>query len=467
MADRKKVLSAKELQTIHKATLDILQNTGVAFKYPQALDIFKQHGFKVDGQTVYITETQFDAALASVPQQFTLHGRAEGKDVIMGGEHLALAPGYGSPDIIEDDGSKREALLSDYENFCKLVHTSDVLNITGTIMCEPNDVPTEASHRYQVFSNLTLCDKPSLGSSVSQQAANDSYRMAAIAFGGEAAIKDKPVILAIISSLSPLQYSEEMAGALIEYARNGQAVMVGGLMMAGATGPVRLPGMMVLQNAEFMAGIILAQLIRPGLPCIYGGTSTVTDMRTGALAIGAPEMHLMQNLQAQIAAYYNMPCRGSGGVSDSFCTDYQAGAESALALMNTIEAGSNFILHSCGILGGYLAMSYSKFIADEEVLRMVGRILAPQVIDEQTIDLASIKEIGIGGEYLTHVSTFQNFRKEFHQTAIMQRGYYANWQTGGGLHLHERAAAKAQERIESYQGIDMDPAIVKDLKKLL
>lgn len=451
-------LSRDELTEIHRATVWILEQTGVAFRDEEARRVFRDHGAQVDGEVVRIPEALLDRALAEAPEKFVMTGRDPAKQVTIGGGELVLLPGYGSPFIIDAQG-KRPALLEDYRNFCKLVQTSPHLNMNGNIMCEPSDVPSAKSHLHQVAASLILCDKPTLGSSISRRAARDSYALAALAWGGEAAIGDKNVILAIISSLSPLQYSEEMAGALVEYARNNQPVMVGGLLMAGSTSPVRLAGTITLQNAEFLAGIVLAQLISPGLGCIYGGTTGITDMRSGGLSIGAAEMHLMQNLQAQVARFYHLPCRGSGGISDAFLVDYQAGAESALALLTTIAAGSNFILHAAGILGAYLAMSFEKFLADEEVLGMIRRIMTPVSFTEETIDLATIERIGIGGEYLTDATTFKNCRTEYYQGHLMQRGYYSTWQAGGSKSLEELARDKLPQRLEAYQKPEIDPAV--------
>jgi trimethylamine--corrinoid protein Co-methyltransferase len=173
--------------------------------------------------------------------------------------------------------------MADYDNFCKLVQTSHAIDMNGCLMVDPSDRPSHLAHLDMIAANILLCDKPFLGSSVSRQAAVDSIEMAGLAWGGKNEIKNKPVMIAIISSLSPLQYSAEMTGALIEYARHGQVNMIGLLMMAGATGPVTLPGLLALQNAEMLAGVTLTQLVNPGTPVIYGSTSTVTNMRTGGL----------------------------------------------------------------------------------------------------------------------------------------------------------------------------------------
>jgi len=160
----------------------------------------------------------------------------------------------------------------------------------------------------------------------------------------------------------------------------------------------------------------LSQLVNPGTPVIYGSTSTVTNMRTGGLSIGAPELSMIQNATVQMGKYYGLPCRGSGGVTDAQYPDMQAGIESTLALSTTIMSGANFILHACGILGSYLAMSYEKFLADEEICSILRRMLKPIDVTEERIELDVIKAVGIGQEYLTHPKTLAYCRTEFYLT---------------------------------------------------
>lgn len=453
----------EQLDMIHEATLRIWLEDGIRFSDEEALDVFKRHGVKVYGDVVHIEEATFDQAIESVPSEFVLHARDPEKSLVIGGRNIALAPGYGCAFIIDSDGEHRKPRVEDYQNIVKLVQTSKVINVNGILMADPSDVKADDAHLYMLLENIRLCDKPFLGSSASRRAAVDSYKMASIAWGGADQLKDKPVMIGIISSLSPLKYSSEMAGALIEYAKMGQVAMVGGLMMAGSTGPVKLPSVIVLQNAEYLAGIVLSQLINPGTPIIYGGTSSITDMRRGTLSVGAPEFSILQNAQAQLAQYYDLPCRGSGGISDSLVPDAQAALESAIALNTTLRSGSNFILHACGILGAYIGMSFEKFIIDEEILSMLLRLYTPIEISEETLDLETIKDVGISGQYLTHPKTFQFCRSEFFQSKIAKRMDYSNWVAQGKKWMHEIAADDVADRMNDYKKPDIDPKIESEL----
>jgi len=464
MYERVQRFTDEQLSKLHDATVRVFKEIGVAFRdEPEALDIFKAHGFKVDGETVFIDEKHLQEALETAPSQFTITGRDPKKSVTIGGKNLVLCPGYGCALMITEKGEQRKGLVEDYQNLCKLVQTSKVVNMNGMIMIEPRDVPPEVAHLDMLYSNIVFCDKPFLGSCETRQAAIDAIEMAGIAWGGKDKIKDKPVTMPIISSLSPLQYTGHMAGAVIEYARHGQAILFGLLVMAGSTGPVTLTGTLVQQNAEMLAGVVLAQLVKPGVPVVYGGTSSISDLRTGALAVGGPEMAILQNPQAQMARFYGLPCRGSGGLTDTHFPDIQAGIESAMGLMSTILSGSNFILHAVGIMESYLSMSYEKFLIDEEICGMVIRMLRPMEVSDETIQFDVMKEVGIGGEFLTHPTTLERCRTEFFIPELATRDEYDIWKETGRKTMDQKATERLTQRLADYEKPDIDPSIERDL----
>jgi len=334
-------------------------------------------------------------------------------------------------------------------------------------MVEPSDMSPATVHMDMTLSNILLSDKPFMGSPVSRQGALDGIEMAAILWGGKGQILDRPVTVSLINSLSPLQFSEEMTGSLIELARHGQATVVASLIMAGASGPVTLDGVLTLQNAEILAGITLAQMVKEGVPVIYGSTSSAMDMKTGGLSIGAPELSKNIVYTAQMARFYDLPSRSGGGLTDSMSVDAQAGVESALGLYTAARNGINFILHSCGILGSYIAMSYEKFIVDEELCGMVQQILKPLPITDESIGLEMIKDVGIGGEYLTHPKTLQLCRTEFFLPNLMSRSDYDTWAMDGKKKTGELADEKVSHRLAAYEKPDIDPDIEKELTQFV
>ncbi len=460
MYDRMQTFTPDQMTRIHDASMELLSSVGVAFNEPEALEIFAAKGFKVDGKTVFMTEAQILKALETVPSRFTVTARNPEKSVAVGEDDFVFAPGYGAPFIALPDGSQREATMTDYDNFCKLIQTSKTIDMNGFMMVEPGDVAPGTAHLDMIFSSIVLSDKPFMGSPVSKQGARDCVEMASIVWGG----KDKlmaagPVSVSLINSLSPLQFSDEMAGSLIELARANQACVIASLIMAGSSGPVTLSGVLALQNAEILAGITLSQLVNPGAPVVYGSTSSAMDMRTGGLAIGCPELSMVVSATAQMARYYKLPSRSGGGLTDAHFPDGQAAAESTLALSTAARSGINFILHSAGILGSYIAMSFEKFMMDEEMCGIIRKLIKPIDISAEAIDVEMIKNVGIGGQYLTQPKTFKLCRTEFYMTDFYSRQNYAGWKATGSKRIDQVAAESLSRRLAAYEKPPIDPDV--------
>jgi trimethylamine--corrinoid protein Co-methyltransferase len=313
MSNRSQSFSKAELGRLHDSSMEILRDMGVAFNHEEALSLFAGNGCKVEGKTVYLSEKQVRQAVEAAPERFTIRARNEEKSVRVGDEAMVCVPGYGSPFVTTADGEQRSASMEDYRTFCKLVHGSPYIDMNGFMMVEPSDVPAETAHLHMLQAGFLFSDKAFMGSPVSAQGARDALEMAGIVFGSMDALRGKPVMISLINSLSPLQFAPEMCGALIEFARYGQPCIVAPLMMGGASGPIQLPGLLALQNAEILAGITLAQLAAPGSPVVYGSTSSATDMMTGGLAIGSPETSIIIGATAQMARYYYLPSYVAGG----------------------------------------------------------------------------------------------------------------------------------------------------------
>ncbi|RKX75537.1 MAG: trimethylamine methyltransferase [Spirochaetes bacterium] len=465
MYDRMYTLSKKDLNLIHNGSMRILKQTGVFFADSEVVELFKKHGFKVDGRIVHFDEKEVQKALETSPSKFRVTARNPLRSVTVGGDDVVFAPGYGAPFIVTSQRKRRPAVMEDYDNFCKLVHSSPHIDMNGFMMVEPADIPASRAHLHMLLSNIVLCDKAFMGSPVSRAGSQDALEMAGILWGAKESIRNKPVMVSLINSLSPLKFSEEMAGSLVEFALYGQPCIIASLIQAGASGPIRLAGVLTLQNAEVLAGLTLAQLVNPGTPIIYGSASAITDMRSGALAIGALETSKIISATAQIARYYNLPSRAGGSLTGAHIADMQAGVESTFSLLTAARNGINYILHSCGILNSFLSMSFEKFLLDEELCGMVKRVLTPVPITEETISVDTINRVGIGGEYLSLEETLILCREEFFEPRLMYRDSYDIWRASGERRADQRAEELLGERLSGYKKPDLDREIERSLKK--
>ena len=462
MTDRMQVFSRDELSLIHDASMDILSSTGLVFHSEDATDVFKKHGYKTDGFKVHITEKDVLRALETVPSLFRVYAPNPEKDVLIGENHFVFLPTTGSPNISTADGERRPALLSDYHTCVKMVQTSEQLDMNGWIMVQPNDLSADTFHLDLLFANLTMCDKGFIGPSSSKESTIDAIEMAAMFRGGIEQLREKPIMTTIINAASPLRYSREESESIITMSEAGQPLIITDLVMAGSSGPISLPGLLALANAEILGGVVLSQLVRPGEPIVFGSVSAPADMRTITSAVGAPEAVVLASATVQIAKYYNLPCRTGGMLTNAHIPDSQAAAEGVLIMSTAVRNGANFINHSCGQIGSYLSMNFEKWIIDEEVCAMIRRVLEGMRISVESIDVETIKSVGCGGNYLTHATTFEHCR-DLYQPKVFTRDYYNTWQKKGSKTAAQVAGELLKKRLESYRKPDVNPDLEKDL----
>ena len=452
-------LGKNTLDTIHSHSLELLRDTGIRFPSEKALEIFKKHGFRREGETVYFKERDINTTLETVLEAFTITARNPLKNIQIGGSNYVMAPGYGPPFIIETSGEKRDATMADVETFCKLVQTSKHLDFNSSIVVQPNDVPADTSHLDLLLATITLTDKPLMGSSVSKEAAVDSLNLAEIIWGK----LERPVMISLVDSLSPLKYAPEMIESLMVFAEAGQPVIIHSACSLGSTGPITIAGSLVISNATNLAGICLAQLINPGTPVIYGLGGSPMDMKTGGYLNATPEDAKHTAIVSAIGRYYHLPSRGQGALTESYCLDYQAGMESAMMLTTAALSGVNVGLHACGTFGSMLAMSFEKFLADEDLCGAMKKLIKPVELTQEAFAMDLIKQLGTSGNYLMEDHTLERCRDEFFIPDLSIQTIHSKWLEMHPKEVHARAGRLLERRLARYEKPEMDPEVEKGL----
>ncbi|WDP87838.1 MAG: trimethylamine methyltransferase family protein [Desulfobacter sp.] len=463
MGNRLQPLTKEQINIIHNAAMRILKETGVAFKLAEAIDTFKAHGFKVDGDTVYFEESQVLKALETVPSEFTIMARNPEKNVRLGGDHFAFGPAWTAPFVIDPDGTRRNACFADQENMCRLVQTSAHVDFAAGAMAVPAEfAPKEAATR-MLHAAITMTDKPLISNPCARENGREIADMTQIVWGKKASELDHPVSIVSVNPLSPLSYADDTLEGLIEFARNGQALLISSMVLAGITGPIEIAGSTAQEMAESLAGITLAQLIKPGVPCVCGGTSCASDMRTGGVSLGGPESLQLTAIATQMAEHYGLPCRYGGNLTDAYSINAQAGIESALLMAAPVISGAHFIHQACGILGAYAAVSLEKFVIDEEVCGMIKRAVAPLEITDASINTDLIKRVGASGSYMMQPETAAKCRTAFFPANLTRKSTYDDWIAKNNGDMVARATEYVNKRIESYKTPEIDPGVEQGL----
>jgi len=311
------VLDAEAIERIEDAAETVLEEIGVNFlDNPGALARWRDAGADVQGERVYLPRGLARKLCETAPQRFTQIARNPAKSVEIGGNNLVLAPVYGPPFVLDLDGNRRYATLSDFHDLVKLGHVTPWLHHSGGTVCEPTDVPANKRHLDMLMAHMTLTDKPFMGAVTEPERARHSVEMCEILFGADR-MGSETALTSLINVNSPLTFDATMMGALEVYAGANQACILSPFIVGGAMSPVSVAGTLVQALAEVMVAIAYSQLIRPGAPVVFGAFVTSIDMNSGAPTFGTPEAAQITYGAGQLARRLGLPYRSAGAFNDN------------------------------------------------------------------------------------------------------------------------------------------------------
>jgi trimethylamine--corrinoid protein Co-methyltransferase len=459
------MLSPDQLEELHGCSIRILRELGIKVMGANVRDLFARAGAIIDDEgIVRIDESIVDAALKTVPHQFTLTPRNPDKAVQMGGNHLVFGLVAGPPNVHDRINGRRSGNLTDYQNFIRLAHHFNAIHMIGNQVTAPQELPANNRHLDTYLANLTLSDLTYHCTAIGRGRALDGIRMMAISRGiTMEEMARNPGVITIISVNSPRLLDDAMGDGLIAMAEHGQPVTITPFTLMGAMTPVSLPAALAQQNAEALFGVVLTQLVKPGVPVMYGAFTSNVDMRSGAPAFGTPENTKSNVIAGQLARRYLLPYRTSNA-NASNVVDLQAAYETSMATWGAVLGGANLIYHAAGWLEGGLTASYEKLILDVEILQNMVEFLKPIEWKADELGFDAIRDVAPGGHFFGSAHTMARYEKAFYQPMLSDWRSYPNWELAGARDAVQRATDLWQQALTEYEEPLMDPAIRDELE---
>jgi trimethylamine--corrinoid protein Co-methyltransferase len=453
------VLTSDQLDAIHHGSLHLLATTGMRVLSPAARAVLQHSGCRVVDEVVRFDPELVDHALATAPRQFTLRARNSAHDLHFGGRHVTFCS-VGGPAFCSDlERGRRPGTQADLDEYLSLVQSLDAIHQEGGGPFEAMDLPPATRHLDLYLSSIRHLDKNWQAVALGRDRASDAIDMAAIALGTDRdGLAERPAVMAIINTNSPLTLDVPMAEGLIELASAGQAVVATPFTLAGAMAPATLAGALVLQNAEVLACAALVQAVRPGAPFVYGSFTSNVDMRSGSPAFGTPEYAQAAQASGQLARRYGLPFRSSNTTASNV-VDAQAAYESSMSLWGAVMGGANLVYHAAGWLEGGLTASYEKLVLDAEQLQMFAAYLSPMRVDDDTLGLEAIAEVGHGGHFFASEHTLARYEHAFYSPMLSDGRNFETWTEGGSVTATERAHGIWRQLLAEYEAPPLDPAI--------
>jgi len=457
------VMNGAQVERIDAASMDILENVGVQFRDPIALEDWKRAGAKVVGEMVYLDRGLVRELIATIPTSFTYHARNPAKNVDLGGNKSVFVPMTGAPYLRDLEDKRRNPTLDDLAMFHKLSHMLPALHSSAHHIVEPYDHPISQRHLRITYSSMKHSDKMFMGMTTSPKNAEDVMEMCAILFGEEF-LETHPVTTGNCNGNSPLVWDETMLGAMRAFCRRNQPVLCSPFVLGGANTPASVPATVAQLNAEALSALAYTQVIRKGAPAIYGHYLSTVSMKSGAPMAGTPEISLMNFMIGQMARYYEVPWRTSNTLGGAKTFDAQAGYESAATLAAVLHAGANYIWHSAGWNEAGMHCSVAKFIVDAEQCAMGHRMASGLKWDDFDEAVAAVADIGPGGHYLGHAHTQENFQQAFFMPEMFDNNSIEQWMAEGSVEITERALKQAKKLLSEYQEPALDIAKDEELR---
>jgi len=436
------IFSEDEVAGLHDTALKVLEELGIRFLLPEARVMLAAGGALCDEESriVRIGRDMVGAALATAPRQIRLRAANPRHEQSYATGRLLFCGAGGCPNATDRMRGRRPGSLRDFDEALKLQQHFDVIHVLSSSV-EPQDVPINLRHYAMMRSQMMLATKPLFVYARGRRQVAESFEMVRLGLDlDESTWRDGVWAKTVINSNSPRLIDVPMAEALIDFAREGQMSVVTPFCLAGAMAPVTVAGALVLQHAEALACITLAQLARPGAPVSYGGFSSNVDMKSGAPAFGTPEHVKMQIGSGQLARHIGLPWRSAAG-SASNTADAQAANENIMGLWGTLMSNATLTIHAAGWLEGGLTFGYEKFINDIESLQTLAELCRRPGADAAEMAFDALAEVDPGGHFFGAAHTMERYDRAFYQPLVADLSNFGTWTEHGSQTATERATA--------------------------
>jgi trimethylamine--corrinoid protein Co-methyltransferase len=448
---RFEMLSPDQLQELVDGVLHVLEYTGLDVQHERARQILRQAGAWVDGERVRIPSYIVRDALQKAPRSFTIFARDGNPEhnIHIGPGRAHFGPGPTPPNFIDVETQERRPYVKDDAHIvatvCDALPNIDFCESLGTI----SDVHPELAASYEFAAMFPRTSKPIVAWSYGKDDAEDIHKIAIAEAGGQDAFEKRPNYVHYCEPLSPLVSTEEALDKLIFCAEHRVPVIFTPCPLAGGTAPITPAGIIIQAAAESWMGLVVAQALQPGLPFFMGGVLSVMDMSAMILSYGAPELSLIMAGHTELAHFAGLPLWQTGGCTDSKCLDEQASLEGSLSVYFSALTGGD-LCHDVGYTESGLTGSILQTVMMDEAIGYARRITRGIEVNEDTLAVDVIHDVGPNGHYLREPHTRRHFKSEFWYPNLCDRRNFEEWEMMGKTTMRERVIARTHEILSSH-----------------
>ena len=439
------LLTQEQVERIHDASLELLEEVGLKVRYEPARELFKQHGCSVDGERVKFPRAVVEKYRKLAPPTFTFHGRDPKFDKTIPQDSPVIVTASSAPDIIDPvTGVERRAESKDIARIAHLINELPGYDMFS-ISTLADDAPAAQFTISRLYPSIKYCLKPIRVTTTDHKDTLSIMEMAYMVAGGKEAYKEHPFLTHhYCPVVSPLTMDNLSTENVMFFASEGLPVYPTIVPNAGLTSPMSIAGTLAQGNAEFLSALVLMQMVKAGTPTIYATLGTVADMRSGAYTSGAIECGMLHMAFAQMARFYNVPAGGYVGLTNAKINDAQSGYETGMSGIAGLLGGMD-MFNIGGLIDALKTFDFAKAVIDDEVAQMMKRMKRGINFSDDELGLSLIKEIGPGGSFITAKHTIGRMKTEAVMTKLADRDARTIWAKKGSMDIHTRAMKKVKE----------------------
>jgi len=442
-------LNDAQVQRIHEAALDVLENIGLSQAIPSCIELVTKAGgwVNADGRLCF-PRSLVEDHVANANRSFQLHGQDPRHDMDPHGTKVYFGTAGAAVHIVDVDSREYpESTLKDLYNIARLVDSLDHIHFFQRCLV-PRDVPDPLEMDLNTCYAAVNGTTKHVGSSwVLPEHVEKTMPMLHAIAGGEKKWRERPFVsMSNCFVVPPLRFAQESCECMEVAIRAGMPVLLLAAGQAGATSPAALAGAVVQEVAEVLAGLVYVNLVVPGHPAIFGTWPFVSDLRTGAMSGGSGEQAVLMAACGQMGRFYDLTTGVAAGMADAKIPDAQSGFEKAYTNVLAGHSGANLIYESAGMHASLLGCCYESFVIDNDMLGAINRTIRGIEVNEDSLSIEAMRRVCVDGpnHFLGDEQTLDLMQKDYIYPEIGDRASPKEWAEQGSTDILQRAKQRTE-----------------------
>jgi trimethylamine---corrinoid protein Co-methyltransferase len=448
----------------------VLAEVGMEIRGPEMRRRLVEHGLPTNatGERVLFPRDVVEAAIASAPSSFTLFDRDGLPHADLGGDRVHLVPGSSGLKVLDHrTGETRLANSTDFVEYVRLADGLEHIAYLATAFSTNLDIEAQVSDAWRLYMTLTNSKKPVVSGAFTEHGVPRMVEMMQLFRADRADLIARPMSIFTITATGNFRYSEDSCQNMIDCVEAGIPVEIVPVTLMGLIAPVTIVGATVFHTVDVLAGITMAQVIKPGAPVLFGGAPATFHMKIASAPMAAIEALRLDVAYIAVAKALGLPCQSYMALSDGKILDAQAGAETFGSALLAALAGVNSV-SGPGMLDFLLVFSLPKLVFDDEMCAQALQFVREVQPAEDLPVSALIDQLMADQHLIMAEHTMAHWPSELYlPSTIVDRDNREAWLRLGGKDTYQRACDEVERRLASYRQPATDPAIDAELRSII